>query len=53
MLKTIREVAEFLHISPKMVRGLIKAGHIRLVKIGRLWRIDDADVDLFIARHKV
>jgi excisionase family DNA binding protein len=53
MLKTILQAAEFLCVSPRNMRKLIADGHIRKVIIGRLWRVDSDDLDLFIQRHKI
>lgn len=53
MLMTIKQVAAFLQVSPKMVRRFVREGRLRLVPMGRLWRVDSADVDLLIERCKI
>lgn len=53
MLLTIRQAADFLQITPKLVRSLIARGDLRHVRIGKHWRVDQDDLDLFVARRKV
>jgi excisionase family DNA binding protein len=52
MLLKILEVAAELGLAPKTIRALIKRGDLRGVRIGRLWRVDRDDLDLFIARRR-
>lgn len=53
MLMKIKEAAQYLATTEKAVRRLIRTGRLRLVLIDSDWRVDSADLDLFIARCKV
>jgi excisionase family DNA binding protein len=46
---TVPQVASELQISEYMTRELLKAGRIRGVKIGALWRVRRADLVAFLA----
>jgi excisionase family DNA binding protein len=53
LLRTIREVAAQLSCSAKYVRKLIKDGSLRAVRLGREWRVDQEELDLFVKRRTV
>jgi excisionase family DNA binding protein len=53
VLLTQEEVAARLKIRPKTVGDYLRAGKLTGVKIGRLWRIREADVRRFIASQVV
>lgn len=42
------EAAERLGLSPVTVGNMLRAGRLPGVKLGRLWRIRDADLDAYI-----
>jgi excisionase family DNA binding protein len=42
---TVKEVAHKLSIKPKTVRKWLREGKLKGVKLGRLWRIREADID--------
>jgi excisionase family DNA binding protein len=42
------EVAEILGVSPKMVRDWLRAGRIKGIKLGRIWRVRESDLEAFI-----
>ena len=52
-LLTVREAAEQLGCAPKTVRKLIRAGALRGVRLGREWRVDQDQLDLFVKRRTV
>jgi excisionase family DNA binding protein len=52
MLLKILEVAAELGLAPKTIRALIKRGELRGVRIGRMWRVDSDDLEVFIARRR-
>ncbi|MBZ5698674.1 MAG: helix-turn-helix domain-containing protein [Acidobacteriia bacterium] len=51
-LLTVREAAKQLALAPKTVRKLIKTGSLRGVRVGRLWRVDQDELDLFVYRRR-
>jgi excisionase family DNA binding protein len=52
LLKTA-EAAERIPCTERYMRKLVADGKIPVVRIGRLVRIDPADLDAFIDRHRV
>lgn len=48
-LMTASDVATYLNISPSQVKYLARQGHLRGIKVGKLWRFDRGDVAAFIA----
>lgn len=46
---TPERVAERLSVRPKTVRDWLKRGRIKGIKIGRLWRIRERDLDAFLS----
>ena len=48
VLLTLDAAAQRLSCSRKMVYDWVRAGKINGVKLGRLWRIKESDLDLFI-----
>lgn len=46
---TVAEVAEMLRVSNMTVYRLIQAGQISSVRVGRSYRIREADVDRYLA----
>lgn len=50
-LLTPEEVASKLIVSPKTVRDWLREGTIKGVKVGKLWRIREADLESFIASN--
>jgi excisionase family DNA binding protein len=51
-LYDIKTVALMLAVSPWTVRAYIRNGKLRPVRIGRLVRVDEQDLDGFVARAK-
>ena len=53
-LFTIKDVANYLHRSPWMIRNLIHRGELPVVKFGEngTWLIDILDLDELIRRNK-
>lgn len=52
ILYTIEEVATYLKVDPKTVRNWIDDGKIVSIKIGRLVRIRESDLQAFIERKE-
>ncbi len=50
-LLTLQEAAELLKLSEATLRGLIKAGDMRAIRIGREWRIAVRDLEEFLDNH--
>lgn len=50
-LLTLHETADLLKLSDATVRGLIKAGDVRAIRIGREWRIAVRDLEEFLNAH--
>jgi excisionase family DNA binding protein len=51
-LLTTEEVAEYLRVTPAMVRSLIRNKKLKAIKIGPEYRITDEDLDLFINENR-
>ncbi len=51
-LYSIRETCERLHVCPKTLWGLRRAGRLRAVKIGTSIRFDATDIRRFIEASK-
>ncbi len=47
-----RTLADFLAVSDRTVRNWIRRGELPSYKLGAARRIDPADVDDFLARHR-
>ena len=47
---TPAEVADMLRVSTMTVYRLIKAGELPAVRVGKSYRLAEADVDRFVAR---
>lgn len=48
-LLTPEQVAEHLQLPVKSVQSMLRVGEIRGIKVGRLWRVDPADLASYIA----
>jgi excisionase family DNA binding protein len=46
---TVQEVADLLRVSSMTVYRLIKAGDLPAVRVGRSFRVAEADVDAYLA----
>ena len=42
------QVAERLSVSPKTVKDWLRAGKLKGVKAGRLWRVRERDLEAFL-----
>ena len=49
---TPSEIAEKLNIHPNTVRDYLKAGILPAVKLGRVWRVEEEDLEEFIRERK-
>jgi excisionase family DNA binding protein len=52
-LKSVEEAAELLGISKWTVRGYIKAGKLRAVRLGRRVLVEEAELERLVAEAKV
>ena len=52
MLLKIHEVTIKLGLAPKTVRKFIRSGALHGIKIGRGWRVDQDDLQVFIAKRR-
>lgn len=48
---TVQEVADLMRVSSMTVYRLIKAGELAAVRVGRSFRVREADVDSYLASH--
>ena len=46
---TVQEVADLMRVSSMTVYRLIKAGELPAVRVGRSFRVAEADVDAYLA----
>lgn len=49
---TERSLVEFLSVSDRTIRNWIRRGELPSYKLGAARRIDPADVEVFLARHR-
>jgi excisionase family DNA binding protein len=47
-LLTVEQAAAILQLSPKTIKDWLRAGKLPGCKIGRLWRVKQADLEAFI-----
>lgn len=47
---TIREVAKYLHVVPLTVYRMIDRGDLPAIKVGRVWRIRQQDLQAYLDR---
>ena len=47
---TVQEVAELMRVSTMTVYRLIKAGELRAARVGRSYRLREAEVETYLAR---
>ncbi len=47
-LLTIEDAAKALIVKPETLRGWLRTGKIKGVKVGRLWRIRESDLEAFL-----
>lgn len=51
-LMTTKSAAQYLAVAPTTIRLMIGRGEIPAVRIGRDYRIDEADIKKFIIKNK-
>lgn len=49
---SIEEVAKILNVSDGAVRKWLKAGALKGIKLGRIWRIRESDFDKFLKERE-
>jgi excisionase family DNA binding protein len=47
------EVAERLAISPKTVRDYLREGCIKAMKVGKLWRVRESDLQQYLKGDRI
>jgi excisionase family DNA binding protein len=47
-LLTVEQAAAKLQIAPKTLKDWLRAGRIKGVRVGRLWRIKECDLEAFV-----
>lgn len=52
MLLRKREVIERLRIHENTLYKMIRVGDLPATKVGRTWRVDERDVDAYLARNR-
>jgi excisionase family DNA binding protein len=50
---TPQEVSDLLQVSVYTVRRWIKQGELPAYKVGRLWRINESDLDKWLEQQRV
>lgn len=50
-LLTPEEAAERLSVSPKTLRDWLRAGTLKGIKAGNLWRVRESDLEAFLNRN--
>jgi excisionase family DNA binding protein len=49
---TPEEVAERLSVSTKTIKDWLRTGKLKGVKVGRLWRVRESELEKFLERGK-
>jgi excisionase family DNA binding protein len=49
---TPEEAAEALKVTPKTIRIWLRTGQIGGIKVGRLWRVRERDLEAFLERKE-
>jgi len=52
-LLTTEQVADLLQVHPFTVLKYIKSGKIKAIKLGRVWRIRESDVERFLEERSM
>lgn len=51
-LRPVAAVADYLGVRPKAVRRWIKDGDLAALRVGRQFRIHDADLEAYLAKRR-
>jgi len=51
-LLTLKEVCERLRLHENTVREYINEGKIPAIKLDRVWRVEEKDLDVFLSNRK-
>jgi len=46
---TVEEAAKALKVNPETVKRMLRTGKLGAIKIGRLWRIRESDLQTFLS----
>ena len=52
-LLTAEQAAAILQLSPKTIKDWLRAGKLPGCKIGRVWRIKEADLEAFVQASRI
>jgi len=52
-LLTVNETAKILRLGPETVARYIREGKIPAIKFGRVWRVEEKDLENFIRKRKI
>lgn len=50
ILYTVEEIKEILKVTQRTLYNYIKSGNLKAVKIGKYWRIKQADLEEFLEK---
>lgn len=51
-LLTPEDAAKALVVKPETLRGWLRTGKLKGVKVGRLWRVRERDLEAFLERER-
>lgn len=52
MIFTIKEISDLLRVSPQTVLREIKAGELAAIKVGKRYKVEDADLEKYKEKRK-
>ena len=51
-LLTVKDVAKVLLVKPTTIRKWLKAGKLKGMKMGRLWRVRESELEAFLSMER-
>ena len=52
MLYTVKEVAAMLKLNPETIKRMIYRGDLQAAKVGRVWRIEETEIQRLLRGGK-
>jgi len=52
-LLTVDQAAEYLQVTSRWVRRILRDGHLKGVKVGKLWRVKPEDLSEYIDARRL
>jgi len=46
------QIARRLNLHPNTIRDFLKTGQIKAVKLGKVWRVEEEDLEQFLRDHR-